>query len=105
MLDTYFRPYAAALTDAVTDRLNACGRAIIIDLHSCTEKPSADRLLAVGVHRRLESGQRQEVGKIDASSTPMSRNQIHHGLSPEMVMYQLMASMTTNAHTPTTPST
>lgn len=41
LLDTYFRPYAAALTDAVTDRLNTCGRAIIIDLHSYPEKPSA----------------------------------------------------------------
>ncbi|NMM91602.1 N-formylglutamate amidohydrolase [Rhodococcus sp. SRB_17] len=41
LIDGYFRPYAAALTDAVTDRLNAHGRAIVIDLHSYPERPSA----------------------------------------------------------------
>ncbi|WP_336883058.1 N-formylglutamate amidohydrolase [Rhodococcus globerulus] len=41
LIDTYFRPYATALADAVTDRLNACGRAIVIDLHSYPDKPSA----------------------------------------------------------------
>ena len=41
LLDAYFRPYADAVTTAVTARLNACGRAIVIDLHSYPEKPSA----------------------------------------------------------------
>ncbi|HEY9314936.1 N-formylglutamate amidohydrolase [Williamsia sp.] len=41
LLDAYFRPYADAVTDAVENRLNACGRAIVIDLHSYPEKPSA----------------------------------------------------------------
>ena len=41
LIDAYFRPYAAAVTDAVENRLNACGRAIVIDLHSYPEKPSA----------------------------------------------------------------
>lgn len=40
LIDAYFRPYAAAVTDAVENRLNACGRAIVIDLHSYPEKPS-----------------------------------------------------------------
>ncbi|MDQ1035026.1 N-formylglutamate amidohydrolase [Streptomyces sp. V3I8] len=34
LLDRYFRPYAAAMTDAVTERLAAAGRAVIIDVHS-----------------------------------------------------------------------
>ncbi|ROZ42676.1 N-formylglutamate amidohydrolase [Rhodococcus sp. WS3] len=41
LLEAYFRPYADAVTDAVADRLNVCGRAIVIDLHSYPEKPSA----------------------------------------------------------------
>ncbi|MDI9915406.1 N-formylglutamate amidohydrolase [Rhodococcus sp. IEGM 1379] len=41
LIDAYFRPYADTVTDAVADRLNACGRAIVIDLHSYPEKPSA----------------------------------------------------------------
>ncbi|PCK23260.1 N-formylglutamate amidohydrolase [Rhodococcus qingshengii] len=41
LIDGYFRPYADAVTDAVTDRLNACGRAIVIDLHSYPARPSA----------------------------------------------------------------
>ncbi|MFD6677259.1 N-formylglutamate amidohydrolase [Rhodococcus zopfii] len=40
LLDGYFRPYADAVTAAVEDRLRACGRAVIIDLHSYPEKPS-----------------------------------------------------------------
>ncbi|MFC5780908.1 MULTISPECIES: N-formylglutamate amidohydrolase [Streptomyces] len=34
LLDTYFHPYAAAMTDAVDDRLAAAGRAVIVDVHS-----------------------------------------------------------------------
>jgi len=34
LLDTYFRPYATAMTDAVEDRLAATGRAVIVDVHS-----------------------------------------------------------------------
>jgi len=34
LLDRYFHPYAAAMTDAVTQRLEAVGRAVIIDVHS-----------------------------------------------------------------------
>ena len=41
LIDAYFRPYADAVTTAVEDRLEVCGRAIIIDLHSYPEKPSA----------------------------------------------------------------
>ncbi|KJF19391.1 N-formylglutamate amidohydrolase [Rhodococcus sp. AD45] len=41
LIDAYFRPYADAVTDAVENRLNACGRAVVIDLHSYPEKPSA----------------------------------------------------------------
>ncbi|MFF0818312.1 N-formylglutamate amidohydrolase [Rhodococcus sp. NPDC003318] len=40
LLDAHFRPYTAAITAAVEDRLHACGRAVIIDLHSYPEKPS-----------------------------------------------------------------
>lgn len=41
LLEAYFHPYADAVTAAVENRLNACGRAIVIDLHSYPEKPSA----------------------------------------------------------------
>lgn len=34
LLDRYFHPYAAAMTEAVTQRLAAVGRAVIIDVHS-----------------------------------------------------------------------
>ncbi|MBH0122526.1 N-formylglutamate amidohydrolase [Rhodococcus sp. CX] len=40
LLDGHFRPYADTVTAAVEERLHACGRAIIIDLHSYPEKPS-----------------------------------------------------------------
>ncbi|MGW0022276.1 N-formylglutamate amidohydrolase [Rhodococcus sp. NPDC003382] len=40
LLDGYFRPYADAVTAAVEDRLRACGRAVIIDLHSYPTTPS-----------------------------------------------------------------
>ncbi|MDV8071138.1 N-formylglutamate amidohydrolase [Rhodococcus sp. IEGM 1366] len=41
LLESFFRPYADAVTDVVENRLNSCGRAIVIDLHSYPEKPSA----------------------------------------------------------------
>jgi N-formylglutamate amidohydrolase len=34
LVDGYFHPYAAAMTDAVTDRLEAVGRAVVVDVHS-----------------------------------------------------------------------
>ncbi|MFH8799222.1 N-formylglutamate amidohydrolase [Streptomyces sp. NPDC017936] len=34
LVERYFRPYARAMTDAVTERLAAVGRAVIIDVHS-----------------------------------------------------------------------
>lgn len=34
LLDNYFHPYAAAMTEAVSERLEAVGRAIVIDVHS-----------------------------------------------------------------------
>lgn len=34
LVETYFRPYAAAMTDAVAGRLAAVGRAVIVDVHS-----------------------------------------------------------------------
>jgi N-formylglutamate amidohydrolase len=34
LVERYFHPYAAAVTDAVTQRLAAVGRAVIIDVHS-----------------------------------------------------------------------
>ncbi|KAA0940250.1 N-formylglutamate amidohydrolase [Streptomyces apricus] len=34
LIERYFHPYAAAMTDAVTGRLAAAGRAVIIDVHS-----------------------------------------------------------------------
>ncbi|WP_336883045.1 N-formylglutamate amidohydrolase [Rhodococcus globerulus] len=41
LIEAYFRPYADAVTTAVENRLNACGQAVVIDLHSYPEKPSA----------------------------------------------------------------
>ncbi|CAG7632828.1 N-formylglutamate amidohydrolase [Rhodococcus opacus] len=40
LLDEYFRPYALAVAELVTDRIVACGRAVIIDVHSYPERPS-----------------------------------------------------------------
>ncbi|WNZ12865.1 N-formylglutamate amidohydrolase [Streptomyces sp. 11x1] len=34
LVDGYFRPYADAMTEAVTDRLEAVGRAVVVDVHS-----------------------------------------------------------------------
>ncbi len=40
LLDNYFHPYAAAMSDLVTDRIAATGRAVIIDVHSYPTLPS-----------------------------------------------------------------
>ncbi|EME18516.1 putative N-formylglutamate aminohydrolase [Rhodococcus triatomae BKS 15-14] len=40
LIDAHFRPYADAVADAVDDRLRACGRAVVIDLHSYPLEPS-----------------------------------------------------------------
>ncbi|EME55996.1 hypothetical protein G352_22321 [Rhodococcus ruber BKS 20-38] len=40
LLDTYFRPYASAVSELVTDRIAARGRAVIIDVHSYPPRPS-----------------------------------------------------------------
>ncbi|MTE12928.1 N-formylglutamate amidohydrolase [Nocardia aurantiaca] len=34
LLDRYFHPYAQAMTELISDRLSAVGRAVIIDVHS-----------------------------------------------------------------------
>ncbi|MFF8316615.1 N-formylglutamate amidohydrolase [Streptomyces bobili] len=39
LIEKYFRPYAAAMTDAVGERLAAVGRAVIIDVHSYPTEP------------------------------------------------------------------
>ncbi|MFD3453601.1 N-formylglutamate amidohydrolase [Streptomyces sp. NPDC058691] len=39
LLDAYFHPYAAAMTDAVQDRLEAAGRVVVIDVHSYPSVP------------------------------------------------------------------
>ena len=44
LLDTYFHPYAAAMSDLVADRIAATGRAVIIDVHSYPTLPSGYEL-------------------------------------------------------------
>ncbi|MGW4275361.1 N-formylglutamate amidohydrolase [Streptomyces seoulensis] len=39
LVERYFRPYAAAMTDAVGERLAAVGRAVIVDVHSYPTAP------------------------------------------------------------------
>ncbi|MFD7258283.1 N-formylglutamate amidohydrolase [Streptomyces sp. NPDC059874] len=39
LIDRYFHPYADAMTRAVEDRLEAVGRAVIIDVHSYPTEP------------------------------------------------------------------
>nr|WP_308288103.1 N-formylglutamate amidohydrolase [Streptomyces corallincola] len=39
LLARYFRPYAAAMTQAVEERLAAAGRAVVIDVHSYPSAP------------------------------------------------------------------
>lgn len=48
LLDSYFHPYAEAFTAAVTERLAACGRVAIIDLHSYASQPLPYELHATG---------------------------------------------------------
>ena len=50
LLANYFHPYAAAMSDLVTDRIAATGRAVIIDVHSYPTLPSAYELRPDG-HR------------------------------------------------------
>ena len=53
LLDNYFHPYAAAMSDLVTDRIAATGRAVIIDVHSYPTLPSAYELHAEGLRPAL----------------------------------------------------
>ncbi|MEI5521639.1 N-formylglutamate amidohydrolase [Streptomyces brasiliscabiei] len=39
LVDGCFHPYAAAMTDAVADRLAAAGRAVVVDVHSYPSEP------------------------------------------------------------------
>lgn len=39
LVQRYFDPYAAAMTDAVAERLEAVGRAVVIDVHSYPTEP------------------------------------------------------------------
>ncbi|WP_189857717.1 N-formylglutamate amidohydrolase [Streptomyces poonensis] len=39
LIERYFAPYAAAVTDAVTERLETVGRAVVIDVHSYPTEP------------------------------------------------------------------
>ncbi|MEV0093861.1 N-formylglutamate amidohydrolase [Streptomyces sp. NPDC050738] len=39
LIEAYFHPYAAAMTQAVDDRLAATGRAVVIDVHSYPTEP------------------------------------------------------------------
>ncbi|MGW7435026.1 N-formylglutamate amidohydrolase [Streptomyces sp. NPDC054849] len=48
LIDRYFHPYAEAMTRAVEDRLEAVGRAVIIDVHSYPTKPLPYELHADG---------------------------------------------------------
>jgi N-formylglutamate amidohydrolase len=34
LLDNYFHPYARAITDLVSQRLNSAGKVVILDIHS-----------------------------------------------------------------------
>ncbi|MFI6562411.1 N-formylglutamate amidohydrolase [Streptomyces sp. NPDC050534] len=48
LIARYFRPYAHAMTEAVTDRLSATGRAVIIDVHSYPTTPLPYELHGTG---------------------------------------------------------
>ncbi|MFD3977826.1 N-formylglutamate amidohydrolase [Streptomyces griseus] len=48
LLETYFHPYAAAMTAAVESRLAAAGRAVIIDVHSYPTLPLPYELHGAG---------------------------------------------------------
>ncbi|MGW6981099.1 N-formylglutamate amidohydrolase [Streptomyces sp. NPDC054932] len=49
LIDRYFHPYAQAMTRAVEDRLEAAGRAVIIDVHSYPTQPLPYELHGDGV--------------------------------------------------------
>lgn len=53
LLDTYFHPYAHAMTELVDDRLAATGRAVIIDVHSYPSAPLPYELHADGARPPL----------------------------------------------------
>ena len=48
LLDDYFTPYAAAMTECVDGRLAAAGRAVVIDVHSYPSVPLPYELHATG---------------------------------------------------------
>ncbi|GAA1671423.1 N-formylglutamate amidohydrolase [Fodinicola feengrottensis] len=48
LLNRYYHPYAAAMTELVDDRLAATGRAVIIDVHSYPSEPLPYELHATG---------------------------------------------------------
>ncbi|MEU4728436.1 N-formylglutamate amidohydrolase [Streptomyces sp. NPDC023588] len=49
LIERYFHPYANAMTGAVEDRLEAAGRAVIIDVHSYPTEPLPYELHADGM--------------------------------------------------------
>lgn len=53
LLDTYFHPYAQAMTELVDDRLAATGRAVVIDVHSYPSAPLPYELHADGARPPL----------------------------------------------------
>lgn len=63
LLDNYFHPYFGAVSDLVTDRIAAAGRAVIIDVHSYPTLPSAYELHPDGLRPALCIG-------IDSHHTP-----------------------------------
>ncbi|MFZ4172979.1 N-formylglutamate amidohydrolase [Streptomyces tunisiensis] len=48
LIERYFRPYASAMTEAVSDRLAATGRCVIVDVHSYPTTPLPYELHADG---------------------------------------------------------
>ncbi|WP_406864598.1 N-formylglutamate amidohydrolase [Streptomyces sp. HUAS MG47] len=48
LIGRYFRPYAQAMTDAVAERLDAAGRAVIVDVHSYPTAPLPYELHGAG---------------------------------------------------------
>jgi N-formylglutamate deformylase len=53
LLNTYFHPYAHAMTELVDDRLAATGRAVVIDVHSYPSAPLPYELHADGARPPL----------------------------------------------------
>ncbi|MGW0130398.1 N-formylglutamate amidohydrolase [Streptomyces sp. NPDC003299] len=48
LLERYFRPYARAMTEAVAQRLDAVGRAVVVDVHSYPTAPLPYELHGTG---------------------------------------------------------